>query len=115
MLKKYESCIGITLFKFRKICIEIWYFPSHYEITPHKHPRENIEVLYIFGSAVFYRISPETNEKQSAKMNFIPRFLTVPAGWIHGFRVSKFPLIAINFAKFIDGDATSASEDIILT
>lgn len=112
LIKKYDKCRGLTLFCCYKICIEIWYFPSYYTIKPHFHPRENIEVLYLFGNATFYR--EKDGKRKEAKMNFIPKFLSVPAGYVHGFSVGKYPLIAINFAKFVEGKATSASNDICL-
>lgn len=112
--QKFECCKGLMLWLSKKWCVEIWYFPSGYKIKPHFHPNENIEVLYLFGSASFYRIHPDTEKKQEAIMNFIPKFLTVPAGWVHGFKVGRFPLIAINFANFVYGYSMSASKDIIV-
>lgn len=112
---RHGPCFGITLFKWKHYRIEIWKFPSNYTIEKHSHPNENIEVLYLFGNATFYRIKPENHELVIWKSDYIPKFLSLPAGYIHWFIVGKLPLVAINFSRFLNGhESVSACEDFKL-
>lgn len=115
-LLRYECAVGIKLFQWKQYRCECWYFPKYYRIQEHSHPKENIEVFYIFGNAVFYRLSPDRKNMVIWRSNFIPKFLSLPAGFIHWFTVGRWPLIAINFSKFLyDYNPTSAAEDLVLT
>jgi hypothetical protein len=113
LFNRYESCVGLTLFRLFKYNIEIWYCPKEYEIVPHSHPEEDIELMYIFGKTTFFRQC----YSGAPILSVIPRMPfkchSVPAGYIHWFKVSKtFPLIFINIAKFRRGfKPKSASVD----
>ncbi len=110
---KFKNARGWKLFQFGRYRIELWYFPSKFYIEHHSHPKENIEVLYLFGSVKFHRTDSQGGNETYWKSTFIPKFLSLPAGYIHWFYVSKYPLIAINFSQFISSKVPiSASEDI---
>ncbi len=111
---KFKNARGWKLLQFGKYRIELWWFPSGFFIEKHAHPLENIEVLYLFGSVKFYRTDPNGNFEVSWRSNFIPKLLSLPAGYYHWFYVSNFPLVAINFSKFFSKyKPVSASEDIL--
>ena len=110
---KFKNARGLKLFQLGRYRIELWYFPSSFRIEKHSHPKENIEVFYLFGSVKFFRMESSGNNEVYWDSNFIPRFLSLHAGYIHWFYVGKYPLIAINFSKFITCKPVSASEDII--
>ena len=114
---KFRNSRGWKLFQFGSYRIELWYFPSGFFIERHAHPNENIEVLYLFGDVFFHREdSKDKNNYAEWLSTGFPRFLSLPAGYIHWFNVGKWPLIAINFSRFIDTNIPiSASEDIIFT
>lgn len=112
--KDSKSCIGIVLWKYKQRFVQLWYCPSGYNITPHSHPKEDVELMYLFGSATFYRKTKNVPEEFYTPkwFNAFKKF-TVPAGTYHWFSVSCLPLVFINLSKFKEGHkAVSASEDI---
>lgn len=124
LFNRYEKCIGLTLLRFWKWNVELWYCPSGYRIKPHSHPNEHIELMYVFGRTTFYRVinwttptafgpfSGETQQSYTPKWYHFGRRFTVRPGIVHWFEVSNKPLIFINFATFINGHRpTSASID----
>lgn len=107
LLNHHEKCLGIVLFKWRQRFVQLWLCPSGYKIQKHSHPEEDIELMYIFGSSVFYRLTSsyvftEYQESYKPKWYHIFRCFSVPAGTIHWFEVSKWPLVFINFSTFKD-------------
>lgn len=101
---RYGPCRGLKLFQYGQYRVELWFFPRNYSIEVHSHPCEDIEVLYLFGSCQFFRMNKLkiVESTVSWKSNFIPRLLSLPAGYFHWFDVGFFPMIAINFSKFLD-------------
>lgn len=99
LFNRHESCVGITLWRFGQLNIELWYCPSGYTIKEHSHPEEDIELYYLFGNSHFFRKSPSgTTEVAVPHIPF--KHFTVKAGWSHWFTVSRLPLIFINKATF---------------
>lgn len=115
MINYHEKCTGIVLFKWRQRFIQLWICKRGYEIKPHSHPEEDIELMYLFGKTVFYRkheTYPDVNEVYKPKWYHVFRTFTVKAGTIHWFTVSSLPLVFINFSKFKKGyKAKSAAID----
>jgi hypothetical protein len=103
----------MTLFKWGKRLIEIWFVPRNYEIPRHSHPSEDIELMFIFGDAIFCRMVDSEkfiHSKHVTLKNIFSTF-TVKAGTIHWFHSRhKLPLIFINFSKW-STTPTSASVD----
>ena len=117
MIHRYESCIGIPLFKSKHHYVEIWYCPVGYKIKEHSHPNEYVELMYIFGRTTFYRRKEPYELEQSfrPKWYHIFRTFSVPFGFFHRFEVSNLPLIFINFSRFfVDCKPVSASVDFKL-
>lgn len=111
MFQKYGKCRGMTIFRYKQYNAEIWYAPVGTVIPAHKHPLEQIELMYLFGSGWFSRIMNGTIESAKAKWPF--SCFTVPKGVVHWFLVGNWPLIFINFSRWTDGHKpTSASVDI---
>lgn len=111
LINRHEDCVGITLWKFGQTNIELWYCPAGYEIQPHSHPKEHIELMFIAGKATFYRIKNMTQSFTPRWYHMFRRF-TVTPGRVHWFSVSHRALIFINIARFIDGHKpTSAAVD----
>lgn len=122
MINRHEGCWGLVLFKWRQRFIQIWFCKSGYEIKPHSHPEEDIELMYIFGSTTFFRMPRWSKfystfdymipEKFTPKWYHIFRTFTVNNGVRHWFKVSKWPLVFINFSTFLPGNkAKSAAID----
>lgn len=116
ILDKYGPCIGIRLWKSKTNFVQLWYCPKGYEIEPHSHDDQHIELMYLFGKTTFYRLPwwarDESKDSFTPKWYHIFRTFTVQPHLIHWFKVSNWPLIFINFATFIDGKKpTSAAID----
>lgn len=116
IFNKHEECRGITLFKFKQFRAEIWYCPAGYNIVEHSHPQEDVELLYIFGSTIFSRRDLRFEDKrESAKPKFLRSF-SVKHYHSHWFEVGKYPLVFINFQKFLKGNKpVSAATDFEVT
>ena len=109
------NCIGITLYKRGNKRAEIWFIKPGYEIKEHCHPQEDVELMYLFGSTVFYRRNMDTSEVEFARPRMF-RCFSVKHRDAHWFSVGWLPLIFINFQTFLDGHKPkSAAEDFFLT
>ncbi len=69
--------------------------------------------MFLFGHNVMFHRRRSYFDAASfqAKWWNVGRVFTINAGDIHYFTVSKWPLIFVNFEKWIDVKPTSASED----
>lgn len=104
LFNKYEGCRGITIFRGKKRNIEVWYCPSNYTIPEHSHPKEDIELMFIFGHCKFYRRNPDGDYVSAVMRPFnVGRTFSIPAGFYHYFTSWKLPLIFVNFSTFIKG------------
>lgn len=102
MLKRYESCWVLILFRYANYQIELVYAPAGYTINPHTHINQDIKLTVLFGHNVrFYRQRPG-EEVQTILSRFRNMFKTynIYAGDIHWFQVSRWPLVFINFEKW---------------
>ncbi len=116
IIYKYEACWILSFPSFKNYKIEIVYAPSGYEIKPHTHGNQDIKLMLLFGNNVrFFRKKPEGNLISfNARFQHIFRVFTINAGDLHYFKVSKFPLIFLNFEKWYI-KPSSASIDLQLT
>ena len=118
LIRHYESCVGLLLYKVGQHTAELWYCPAGYSIKPHSHPQEDIELMFLYGKTTFFRIKSTESTMQYYKPKWynIFRSFSVKAGWTHWFTVGKRSLVFINFAKWKVGVVpTSASVDFKLT
>lgn len=117
IFNRYESCRGFTIFKFKKFRIEIWYCPAKYEIIEHRHPEEDIELIFIFGQTVFSRrdINSGVIESLATSWKMFGRKFSVKHYHSHWFKVGRLPLIFINVQRFFnDYDVKSAAQDFLV-
>lgn len=119
MIKRYESCIGISFPAFRRCKIEVWYAPRGYEIKEHTHPNQDIKLRLLFGHNVRFHRRKRGHvcgESFWATFRNIGKVFTINAGDSHHFEVSNWPLIFLNVEKWKEGvEITSAAEDFQLT
>lgn len=105
IFNSHGPCRGITLFKRKNKRVELWVIPANYSITPHSHPQEDVELMYLFGDAAFYR--QDTNgcpeEFKPKWFRDVFRKFSVKHFHVHWFSVSKWPLVFINFQTFRNG------------
>lgn len=102
-INRHERCVGIRLWKSSRRFIQLWFCPSGYEIQQHSHPDEEIELRYLFGKSIFYRLKGKNVESFRPRWYHFGRSFTIPAGVVHWFKVSTWPLVFINSATFPKG------------
>ena len=114
----HDRCRGLTLWRWGRLNVELWFCPAGYEIVPHSHPLEDIELVPLFGWCTFIR--EDALRLVGQRIECSPRRWfrkhSVPAGWVHWFKVGrKVPLVFINVARWKPGvPITSASEDFLV-
>lgn len=105
-----KKCFGLSLPAFGRFKLEFWFICPRYEIKPHSHPNQDIELMLLFGHNVL--LTRNGNEKFKAKIWNIFKVFSIPAGVTHTFSVSRFPLIFMNIEKWKVGvKPTSAADD----
>ena len=106
ILNRYDSCRGLTLFKWGQLRVEVWYCPAGYTIIEHSHPSEDVELMYVFGSTTFYRRDIRDDKVESVKcgIKYLFRKFSVRFFHSHWFSVGRLPLIFINFQRFLPGN-----------
>lgn len=117
LIKRYESCIGLSLPAIGRWKIEFWYAAPGYSIRPHIHPREDIKLCLLFGHNVrFHRKKSGylLGESFLARFKDIGKMFTINAWDEHSFEVSNWPLLFMNIEKW-SVKPTSAAEDFVLT
>lgn len=119
IFNRYGPCKGLTLFKWNQWRAEIWYIPSGYTIVEHRHPEEDVELMYLMGSTEFCRRDIRTNVVESAPVKWPSKMFKcygVKHYHSHYFTVGKWPLIFINFQHFLNGiKPKSAAVDFLVT
>ena len=119
IFNRYGPCRGFTFFKWNQWRAEIWYIPSGYTIVEHRHPEEDVELMYLMGSTEFCRRDIRTNVVESAPVKWPSNMFKcygVKHYHTHFFTVGKWPLIFINFQRFLNGTKPkSAAIDFLVT
>ena len=112
---KYEQCLVLSFPAFGKYKIEIVYAPPGYSIKPHTHPYQDIKLILLFGHDIkFFRQKPGGYLISfHARVRHVFKTFTICANDIHYFRVSRWPLIFINFERW-KSKPTSAAIDLTL-
>lgn len=113
LIRRYESCIGLSLPSIGRWKLELWFAPSGYQIQPHSHDNVDIWLYLLFGERIcfFRRRKNDTNWQEfQGRWYHIGRRFTIRRGVLHYFHVSRFPLIFLNVEKWYS-KPTSASED----
>lgn len=116
LINRYESCFGITLYKWGQYRAEIWFIPRNYSIVPHRHPSEDVELMFIFGRTEFFRQSIRTWKIESLATTWkcFGQCFSVMNYHYHSFKTTNWPLVFINFQKFLTGcKPKSAASDFI--
>lgn len=102
--------MGITLFSLFKWKIELWFCPPFSKVPEHTHPHVDIELIPLYGSAIFSRngvLYPLCRGR-------LFKCHTVKHNDRHYFVVSSKWLIFLNWEKWLD-NKTSAAVDFQLT
>lgn len=109
MFHLFKKTFGLTLFRYSKTQIEIWYvLPSH-TIPSHFHECIDSTIIHLFGSCIFWRNTDFLRLKIfSWRKIKIPRFV------VHSAVAGKCGIIFINVEKVYDNSKLSAAQDLIV-
>lgn len=105
LFNSYGPCKGFTFFRLGQFRAEIWFIPRNYTIIEHRHPRENVELMFLFGHTEFFRRDIFTNAVESLVTTWkcFGRRFSVKSWHSHWFRTTNWPLVFINFQHFHHG------------
>jgi hypothetical protein len=97
MIHRVNHCYGLTLWSWRKR-IELWLCFSG--VPKHSHPGQHVEIVPLFGYAVFSRVKPGRNCFTIQSLEISPRkwfrAFSIPDGWTHWFTLNRKPLLFLN-------------------
>lgn len=123
MIHHKDSCWGITLFRFGRRKLELWFVPKNYACVEHTHKDSDGEffVLYGKGRNIWRKLintkcdhfietgsqcpicrSPFTQCYNITNRTYF-RWLTVKANVIHGFSVGSTPMIFLCWETYREG------------
>lgn len=108
MIHRHNRCVGITVFKFGKRQIELWFVPRLEKIEPHFHKHCDSVIIPILGSMV------GCIGNKSGKTGWwdLGRRFHIPAYVFHSATTAKSFCLFLNFEKW-DTQPTSASIDFV--
>lgn len=110
----FGPCKGWLLFAIGKYKIELWCAPLCYTIPVHKHPNENIEIMFLLGkNVIFGRTDVGSLCLSSPKNTF--RCMTIKHFHEHFFATGMSKCWFLSFAKWVGkpNEMTTANNDII--
>lgn len=104
-MKVGRKCFGVTLWAWRGRRVELWMCGEG--VPAHRHPGQKVEVLPLFGWALFWRNAPVGGGGRPGEMASVAirpgvwgrRWLTIPAGWWHWFELRRGPLVFVNVTE----------------
>jgi len=106
VINRHNRCIGLTLFRFRRRKLELWFCPS-YEIIP-DHVHEHIDsTIIMLAGGMWGRIG--TRSRYVGWLDMFRSF-SIPKGVSHSAITGAFAVFA-NWEKWDTDDVTSAAKD----
>lgn len=125
---RYGPCIGVTLFRWRRFKIELWYAPADFATPEHTHENSSSEFLILYARTRFiYRRTVDFISTVDGKVRYrtegyvvnVPPFrrtLTVRAGTPHAFHRGESCMVWLCFERWKKNvPVTSVAEDFQLT
>lgn len=106
MFHRRNNCRGITVFRWGKRQLELWFCPGGEVIEPHVHLNCNSKLIILAG-AMDGRIGEARGWVDAYEDRF--RVFDVPAGTVHAATVGRFCIFA-NWETWI-APVTSAATD----
>lgn len=105
-MHRHNGCIGLTLFRFGRKQLEVWYAPKGEEIEPHVHKKID-STLIILGGEMEGNIDGRIGK--TGWYDFLRRF-NIPSGTIHSAKVTGRFCLFLNYEKWT-GKPSSAAID----
>lgn len=91
LIARYGPCVGITLFRWRRWKVELWYAPANYATPEHSHNESHGEftILWARNRRIYRKVKTPQGERVDEYIASTPRFwgkfLSVPMGVVHAF------------------------------
>lgn len=118
MIARHGPCIGLTLFRFLRWKVELWYAPAGFATVPHRHANSSGEFTVLYGRnrRIWRKVAGRI---ESYVVNFpvcLGRFLSVRAGTEHGFDKGDSCMVWLCFETWRKGvKPTSVAVDFVPT
>ena len=109
ILYNHGPCHGIKLWQWNQLTIELWYVPKGFEIEPHSHPAEDLELYHVWGFSRFCRMKDNALKYVDMPLWSGFKHFTVPAGWTHWFSAPATHLVFLNVARWKPGTKPSSA------
>lgn len=96
-MKRVGRCLGIVLWK--RPHLELWFCPEG--VPEHAHPGQEVEVMVLWGRGNFWRKPGWERRREWIQIGRRTwwRWLTIPAGWLHGFDLGSRIMVFVNRTK----------------
>ena len=104
MFHKKDSCRGITLFRFGRRKLELWFVPADYACVEHTHKDSDGEFFVVYGKGrdIWRRIGAESQCYDITNRNYF-KWLTVRANVVHGFSPGATPMVFLCWETYRKG------------
>ncbi len=113
MIARYGPCIGITLFRFRRWKIELWFAPADYATPEHSHDDSSSEftILWARNRRIYRRIGDRVDAYIAETPKMWGKFLSVRTGVVHAFEKGDSAMIWLAFETWKKGVKVSSVAD----
>lgn len=118
MIARYGPCVGLTLFKWGRTKVELWYAPASYAVPEHTHNDSDGEFTVLWSkNREIYRVIDGKRQSYIATTPQIwGRWLSVRAGTPHAFGMGDSCMVWICVERWKPGvKVTSVANDLHLT
>ncbi len=119
MFHKKDSCWGVTLFRWGRRKLELWFVPRDYACVEHVHHDSDGEFFVVFGKGreIYRKVEtepasywpynsyPATISKQEYNISSRKYFrtYTVRANTPHGFSAGSSPMVFLCWETYLPG------------
>ena len=111
---RYGPCVGLTVFRWFRFKVELWYAPAAYAPPPHRHDNSSTEftILWARNRRIWRMVGGHVDAYTANTPGVWGKFLSVRAGTIHAFDHGDSCMIWLAFEKWNPGvKVTSVAED----
>lgn len=105
-IHRHNRCIGVTVFRFGKTQLELWFCPGGEQIEPHFH-QDIDSTLIMLGGELEGNINGRVG--RTGWYDFLRRF-HIPAGTVHSAKVTGWFCLFANLERW-SGQPSSAAVD----
>lgn len=105
LLARYGPCSGLTLFRWGRRKVELWYAPADYSPPPHSHNDSDGEftVLWSRNRRIWRNVGGRVDSYIATTPGVWGKFLSVRAGTVHAFERGDSCMVWIVFETWRKG------------